>query len=884
MKYYKIKRRTKEELEEIKFDDYYISSDLNYISGTTSTLYNFRDEEDVCVSTPYTQGLPVRATLKTRKVMKQGYCTYDFPYPIYQDNDIEYIIYNNGKFYYKQSNGKFLVQGKEYSKINNVVKVPTKYYVYDNEITIGNVTYEIDTEERSDTFNYILTLENNDIVTINFYTKEDDSKRIILDSKPILLFTINRKEDKQLQLDTVTCCEEVSYIIYGNEKYYIIGEGENAHVHIDGNNHYVSTNSENYNSILIKDDEVEVPISYETVATPNGDILLLYLNHQEALNTEIPIICKATQPINSHYLVHEGGYIIYNGEKYNIKQGIVHKIKGNNKDEYYRLFYNDDNTYAYITVNGTDIFFKIKDENTITKDTFTDEGYVEKEYKIEKFDGVIINGEIYEVTDNTRIYSNYNPEDTPPKFEYVSIYEKPLYYLKIIEIKNNNLVKCCVDFDNCNLTDIEYQSEIANISNTIASNNGLFSFLFPNVPFGYKCIIDKELKDDTEVYDDIPTDIEKNLHIYKIHDYVTIQMPLSNDAAININQSQVVQDYFFQKEIDKSVTSIIDMEKDLYYPCYKEKNDQFQNLQLINEIIFNLHFRTRNLETWKIIEDESETNSGETTLSKNCNWFITDYYKDELSFQNNKDKLNASDLLGFLDFTNDDVFYQKSKLSKSFLRLTFYDSPDPKRQSLLHSATVFVNEGALYNKFINNVKNGEFINIIENSDSVSRANSQGVSTSISVDNEVYDNGNVVLDDEKRLSSQFILKNRYEEETSSEGFYIYMFKNLSNKLHEKSIYMKVEFNHAGVGRTIPFILPMNEDGTEPLKFNNDNDEDWETLKKGVKLKDLYKNMFIELKVVYDAINNRYAYYRPQPNEKGDTKMIFNLFELKIANEN
>lgn len=879
MKYYKIKRRAKEELEEIKFDDYYISSDLNYISGTTSPLYNFNEEEDVCVSTPYTQGLPVRATIKTKKVMKQGYCVYDFPYLVYQDNDIEYIIYNNGKPYYKQNNGKFLVQGNEYTKTNNVVKIPTTYYVYDNEITIGNVIYEIDTEERSDTFNYILTLENNDIVTINFYTKEDkELNRIVLDSQPTLLFTINKKEDKLIDIDTVTCCEDVGYIIYGDNKYYIIGSEKESYVEIDGNTYKVSSNSENYNSINVNGDEV--PIDYETVSTQNGNILILYLKYQESLNTEIPIICKATQPINSQYFVYDGGYIIYNGEKYNVKKEIVHKIKTNDND-YYRLYYNDDNTYAYITINGVDIFYKIKDANTVIKDTFTDEGYVEKEYKIEKFDGVIINGEIYEVTNNERIYSNVE-NDNSVKFDYVSIYEKPLYFLKIIEIKNNNLVKCCVDFDNCNLTDNEYEAEIANISNTIASNNGLFSFIYPNVPFGYKFILDKELKDDTEIYDDVPTDIEKNLHIYKIHDYVTIQMPLSNDSSININQGQVVQDYFVKKEIDKSVTTIVDMEKDLYYPCYKEKEEQFQNLQLINEIIFNLHFRTRNLETWKIIEDESEPNSGETTISNNCNWFITDYYKGNLSFSNLKDKLNASDLLGFLDFTNDDVFYQKSKLSKSFLRLTFYDSPDPKRQSLLHSATVFVNEGLLYNKFINNVKNGEFITIIENDDSLSKSDINGISTSVSVDNEVAKNGNIILDDNKRLSSQFILKNRYEEETSSEGFYVYMFKNLTNKLHEKSIYMKVEFNHAGVGRTIPFILPMNEDGTKPLTF--DNEADWETLKKGVKLKDLYKNMFIELKVVYDAVNNRYSYYRPQVNEKGDNKMIFNLFELKIANEN
>ena len=885
MKHYKIKRKAQQELEDIKFGDFYISPNLDYISGTTSSYYNFSSNEEVYVSTSFTQGLPTKATMASKNVLKQGYCVYNYPYEILTDNDIEYIIYNNGKPYYKQDNGKFLVNGNEYSQENNLVKIPTTYYVYNNEITIGNVTYSIDIDERSDTFNYILTLVNNDIVTINFYTKEETIHinneetitKTVLNSELVTLFTITKNSDKNIEIDTITCCEDIGYIFYCDKKYYLEKNNNKIGVLINDNWYYPPTDVENISAIDINGDIVS--IQYETVSTANGDILLLYLKNPEVLNTEIPLLCKALQPINSHYFIHEGNYIIYNGEKYNIQHNIIHKIKSSD-DKYYQLFYNDDNTYAYITVNGNDIFFKIKNDNTVVKDTMTDEGYVEKEYEIQKFDGVIVNGVKYEVIKNNILYDNGTKIIEQ---NYVSIFEKPNYFLKIVDFKNNFLVKCCVDFDKNNLTDDEYQSEITNISNTICSNKDLFTFSSPNTPFGYKFILDKEKKDyvnDGSQYDDVPIDIEETLHIYKIHNYITIPMPLFNDGAININQQQVVSDYFFKKEIDNAVTNIIDMEKNLYYPVYKTNNNQFQNLPLINEIIFNLHFRTRDLDTWKIIEDDNDLGSGETVLSKDCNWFITDYYKDTLDFPTLEDKANASDLLGFLDFTNDDVFYQKSKISKSFLRLTFYDSPDPKRQSLLHSATVFMNEGNLYNKFINNVKNGEFLTIIKNDESISRANNLGIATSVSVDTEVSDGGHVKLDENKRLSSQFLIKSRYEEETSSEGFYLYMFKNLSDNLHEKSIYMKVEFNHAGVGRTIPFILPLSEDGITPMSMNTE--EDWNILKKGVKLKDLYKNMFIELKVVYDAINNRYVYYRPQTSD--NNKMIFNLFELKIANEN
>ena len=42
----------------------------------------------------------------------------------------------------------------------------------------------------------------------------------------------------------------------------------------------------------------------------------------------------------------------------------------------------------------------------------------------------------------------------------------------------------------------------------------------------------------------------------------------------------------------------------------------------------------------------------------------------------------AFDLLYFLNFTNEDVFYQKQKIGKSFLRLSFFDSPNPQNQNL----------------------------------------------------------------------------------------------------------------------------------------------------------------------------------------------------------
>ena len=47
------------------------------------------------------------------------------------------------------------------------------------------------------------------------------------------------------------------------------------------------------------------------------------------------------------------------------------------------------------------------------------------------------------------------------------------------------------------------------------------------------------------------------------------------------------------------------------------------------------------------------------------------------------------DLLGYLGFTDDDVYYQKDALKKSFLRLSFYDSPNRETQKLLYYYTIY---------------------------------------------------------------------------------------------------------------------------------------------------------------------------------------------------
>ena len=232
-----------------------------------------------------------------------------------------------------------------------------------------------------------------------------------------------------------------------------------------------------------------------------------------------------------------------------------------------------------------------------------------------------------------------------------------------------------------------------------------------------------------------------------------------------------------------------------------------------------------------------------------------------------------SDLLSYLGFTNDDVKYQKSKLKKSFLRISFYDSDNIANQNLLHTATIFLDSGDLFAKYIKNIetedeyKTTETVTAQENPkisfpkgsiltsseyEKLNDANRKkcvvngellavvGGSSSDEDKYTVYDKAGMAINREPmrkraledsdfgdnidelerlRMSSQIVVTDKNSSERSSEGFYFYTYKTNDNGVYPSDIYMRVEFNHAGYGRVIPFMMPYIRKSEEALKDNN-----------------------------------------------------------------
>ncbi|MDE5888770.1 MAG: hypothetical protein K2H20_01995, partial [Bacilli bacterium] len=280
--------------------------------------------------------------------------------------------------------------------------------------------------------------------------------------------------------------------------------------------------------------------------------------------------------------------------------------------------------------------------------------------------------------------------------------------------------------------------------------------------------------------------------IYFSNPKCIIPIGLTNTNQINLLKEQGLIDYV-NKTKEESINSIVDMEKDVYTPVVyggidKDEKPIFDN---IIGIKFNLHFRDRNLSDGKWL---TETGSLWNGIEKGDKKFNEDYFSYN-------DKNKQSDLLSYLGFTDNDVRYQKSKLKKSFLRISFYDSMNMGDQNLLAYSTIYMNGGEYFSKYIRHI----------NDESYHKSGEEGVLKGIRVNREP--NVDLVVNDEEkeeyRLSSQIKVFDKYNSNSSSEGFYLYLYKDLfmpTDGNQTLTLYAKVEFNHAGYGRTVPFMMP------------------------------------------------------------------------------
>ena len=226
--------------------------------------------------------------------------------------------------------------------------------------------------------------------------------------------------------------------------------------------------------------------------------------------------------------------------------------------------------------------------------------------------------------------------------------------------------------------------------------------------------------------------------------------------------------------------------------------------------------------------------------------------------------MNSSNLLGYLGFTDEDVYNQKNRVKKTFIRLSFYDSENPLTQNLLYYSTIFLDSGELFGRFVKR-----------------KARLMDEDPAY---NEAYDpvvwSPTAKTDVESAVTSQLTVNDEYDFTKSGEGFNLYLFREDApvDENDPQDIYMKVEFNHAGFGRTVPLIMwPKNIIG-QPETLTVEN---------------YLKNLYIRVRI---ALSDRgYVYSFPDAvsseNEEAggrrngivweNERLVLNLFEPRIT---
>lgn len=740
--------------------------------------------------------------------------------------------------------------------------------------------------------------------------------------------------------------------------------------------------------VYVKEDDAYFKVEYDMVNANSGNEIVINMNNIYSplkVGEKVELIDTSNEKHKSlvynskDYNGENESFVFFNGKKYLVQKNICDKVVINN-NEY-------DIDYVSGKTASVDCMVLIGDERVPMKIESVDGGEyhlkrygrimsgdtsalsegvrpaVDATYPIKQYDGIIINGKKYIILDES-IRDNKTGEVIELLYSYIDLPNR--YTFIITEIIGNSLYICKPFINTTDFTDDFDRFISEEICRDVVEKQSTFDLQVKNKVLGEEEITEdlafrssETPKSSSDFYD-----LFKDLKIYVDSGYIHIPLSLNMNVADNIQQDDIVTRDFFEDQKKKAINPIVDMEKDIYTPKfiygYYDSDGTIQRdgkymgsrtiFKPIYKINLNFHFRTRNLESWKVNDGYNQLNySADTANPSLDNWFITDFYPYRYILYNAEQKdekwkkrinilQQTSDLMGLLYFTNDDIYYQRSNVAKSFARVSFYDSTDPQTQSLLATSCIFVDEHKLFKKYIDNSRKNlyEFGMVTEpkyltnnsgfivhdalngnkkiDNTKLTKLNKISVSTEFlgerkngSIDyNDKADSLKIIIDENHRISSRLEVDNKYVTDTSSEGFYAYIFREYAEKLHPKPIYMKIEFNHAGIGKMIPFIIPMHWSGntTDSGKtgYNKMYPEhalmmsstsansitrlnDLEELKKGIPLSYTYAQTYIPLYAVYDFEKEEYGYVfdsRYVEQDSGGT-INLNLFEMKIANE-
>lgn len=367
---------------------------------------------------------------------------------------------------------------------------------------------------------------------------------------------------------------------------------------------------------------------------------------------------------------------------------------------------------------------------------------------------------------------------------------------------------------------------------------------------------------------------------------IKIDVPMQYNFGLDIYQDILSDEKFFEKIKSDVLPDITDMEKIVVYPAvYNGDNDDGSPmLFLADEIEFNLHFRRR----WFYESNGSNRIIKNGWITNDRNYWTTEKdtsYSNDLHGEKSDDigYDEKADLVGYLGFDDNDIYYQKSKVKKSFLRLLYYDSNDLLNKNLLTYSTSFLDSGKLFTNYSRIRNNKDLFRLVKESETLDNEMVMFEPGNGDPEKDEEENKAYKKYDKYRISTKITLADKYNDSASSDGFYIYMFKSDAPSEIPINLYLKAEFNNAKYGKTVNLILPVGEDGV-PIRFmEEDRDgnrlfpldfikETGDTDTTNFDFDKYYNSLLVNVKVKFDKTLNKYVYYFPWDPEVQRSKMV------------
>lgn len=461
-----------------------------------------------------------------------------------------------------------------------------------------------------------------------------------------------------------------------------------------------------------------------------------------------------------------------------------------------------------------------------------------------------------------------------------------------ISYPGNTLVcNCIVPFQSSEASDDRYKLLIPHNDSTADYFNNLDEY-FAN---SYFTCDDTRYLYGQQAYFLYGTQLKENVRIYKECGNLELDFGIGENFACNLLQSEALTNGYVNNVIDSSINKTVNYERYPYTPMYysnmlstdKNASEFFVEqstkidaiLKPVKKIIFNLNFRVKKVDgeideggvstpdygTWETNDFGYWNNYTATTTTVSgvdvrCLTGVTEYTG-----------AIDSDMLGYLGFVDDDVLYQKSSLKKSFLRISFYDSPNREVQKLLFYSTVYFDTNALRKQYCEGLslwrkKNGSYIPPF----------GQLV--------YAYNSDAALGSRAKPLKATMFCTDRHDESSSSDGFYLHLFDGFVNGNNCVELYMKAEFNNAKFGKTIPLVRPCNsitnkpilptvKDGTFPINY---------VVPGGIDMTRLLDDMYTKVMIKYDYKTGNYIWFLPTGYDDtfNGENIVFNLFEPRL----